>query len=517
MHGQRARTVSLVLLVAAVCSVLLLSSCQWTKLGLKTACESVGAAATFPFSGPFSSADPILFTKAKAATALMNYRICPATAVTGRRELSLADCRSLALTNNLELHAARFEELTKKAIEYTTRTKMLPHLSATGNLSQRDNPPFSYSDVMGAEGEQPIPGGGGAGVNTWSTGHERSSWHLTLETSWSPTDAALAYYMARSNKNDRLAAHLQRVRTAQKLIGNVDTAFQRLLVLQQCLPMARRLVELRRTEAHDLDELLKAKLKTVQDGELSRQNLVKARSMLALIESELGIQKNTLASAMAISPDECTDLGFKVIGTLKTPRMDRCISEMELTAVHHRPEAYQAGLNNLNSLNDMKKATVKAFPKLTGFWRYNYDKDKYLYNKDWKEIGATVYFDILDFMASSGERLAARATYERTDREIAAITLGIVAQVRTSAVKWRYAVEQVQIAETSVAEARKILHTAELTYSANAVGKLSVEDARAGLVAEEIALLRAIGEANASLADLEAAMGTNYGEPLPHL
>ncbi len=48
--------------------MLLLSSCQWTKLGLKAASESVGAAATFAFSAPFSCVDPILFTNAKTAT-----------------------------------------------------------------------------------------------------------------------------------------------------------------------------------------------------------------------------------------------------------------------------------------------------------------------------------------------------------------------------------------------------------------------------------------------------------------
>lgn len=90
---------------------------------------------------------------------------------------------------------------------------------------------------------------------------------------------------------------------------------------------------------------------------------------------------------MGVSAHQSQKRGFHVTGALGTPRFNADASEMEMRAVQNRPEAFEAGLNHFNSVNDLQRALIKSYPKVSFFWRYNYDKDKFLLRKDWNEVG----------------------------------------------------------------------------------------------------------------------------------
>jgi len=49
------------------------------------------------------------------------------------------------------------------------------------------------------------------------------------------------------------------------------------------------------------------------------------------------------------------------------------------------------GLTHVNSVNDLRRTIVKFFPTITGFWRYSRDKDKFLYEKEWKEAALGIF------------------------------------------------------------------------------------------------------------------------------
>ena len=67
---------------------------------------------------PFSSANQLQAAMENSAMTLVNHRVRPATSVTGKRFLTLEECKALALSNNLDLQAVRLEELTQEAIRW---------------------------------------------------------------------------------------------------------------------------------------------------------------------------------------------------------------------------------------------------------------------------------------------------------------------------------------------------------------------------------------------------------------
>lgn len=354
-----------------------------------------------------------------------------------------------------------------------------------------------------------------AGVNTYATSHERTTWKYYWEARWSPTDAALAFYLARSAGNDKLKAHYQRVRTAQKLINVVEASYYRLLATQQALPMAVDLVEVCSKVAAKVDRLLAEGLSTVEDHHKGRQRLIKARSILASLESQHSREMTNLTSAMAISPAAGGPCQITLAGGLSAPYPAADPCELEMAAVMNRPEAYQAGLNHLNSVNDLKRTIIKYFPKVTGFWRGTGDKDKFLLNKEWKEIGMYASIDVVDWISNIDESRATTAITRKTGHEVAAIALGITTEVRLAAVQFREAMDKIASEQESLKSTETVLRMVTDKLDRDVGSDIAVEEARANVLLERIELIKALGEANAALAALYAAAGTNYSEPRP--
>jgi outer membrane protein TolC len=336
-----------------------------------------------------------------------------------------------------------------------------------------------------------------------------------LEGRWSPTDAALAYYVSKSSINDAIKAHYQKVRIAQKLIATVDGAYFRLLALQECATMAERVASSRSFVAAKTGAAFKKKLINVDEWNKAQQNAIRARRILSKVRIELLKQRNILASAMGFSPDQCADGGFFVTGVLEPPVFAMKLCDMELVAVRNRPEAVDAGLGHLSSTYDLKRSIVKYWPKVSGFWRYTRDKDKFLYNKDWKEVGISVYFDLVDWLTNVHEFRAAKSNTVKTAREIGTVALGITSQVRLAALQYFDSLEELDSTRASVNAMNEVMEVVETRAAKEDVDLLTVEDARANVFQNKLDWTRSLGEANALLSELRGAMGTNYSEPKP--
>ena len=493
----------------------LIVSCQ---SAMTSPFHSSGPALTPEFSllsvcNPFSPTDHVQFTSVNAPKLLAASRIRLPTKALGKKCLTLEDCRAVALSSNLDLQAAKVEEFAKEAVKDTALTRALPHFSFTGDLSQRDNPLYSYADVLGQEGLSPTETG--TGVTNFSTGRERTTWRYGLETRWSPVDAILAYYVSTSRSNDRLRAHHQRVRVAQKLLATIDAAYFRLLAVQESLSYVKQLNSRRSQIATSMRRLRDKTIVRVEDYERAEQRAVEARRLLGKAHNETERQWSILASTMGISPDQCIDGGYSVLGKMRSPTFGGDLCNLELIAVKNRPEAYQAGLDHLTSVNDIKRTIVRYFPKVEGFWRYTRDKDKFLYNKDWKEVGLVVQVDLLDWLSGASESNAANATADKTYKELGAVALALTSQVRLAALAYNDALDELQAREASLSASRKVLEIARLRASSDDLSQLELEEAEANVLQQKIQRLRALGEANASLAELQGALGTNYNEPIP--
>ncbi len=478
------------------------------------------------FRNPFESVDDVALTQSIVMANTEKHRLVPSTARVGKKELTLEECRRLALVNSLELQQGQLEILTQKAIEYSNRTKMLPKFLYNGEYSKRDAFSYGYSqfypDYNGYTGAVPstnhpaIPDNKlpGNDLSRWSAGRDLEINRSIVEMRWGPTDTALAYYMTKTSRNDAKNKHYLRERTAQKLFGVVDSSFYRMLSLQKAVPMAQKLVSIRKEAASRNQKLFDQKLVSIEDYQKADQKLLKAERMLLNLLNETEQQRNTLASALYISPDASTDGGFCLKGEIKPPCIDH-VGHLEMIAIQNRPEAYKAGLDHINSENDLKRTMVKYMPKATLFLRYTRDNDSHLLYNDWKEIGVQIYFDLMDFVVNYWENQASKLVNRKAYLEMGAVALAITSQVRASAMKYMNSLDQLKTADQSLGMSEKVLRIQRERAAHDSLQKLAILESEGDLLNEEIEKIRTQGEAMGLYAELESAMGTNFREPMP--
>lgn len=126
-----------------------------------------------------------------------------------------------------------------------------------------------------------------------------------------------------------------------------------------------------------------------------------------------------------------------------------------------------------------------------------------------------MYFDITEWMTNWDESRAARSNALKTDREVGTTALGITSQVRLAALRYFRALKELDNAESSLRISRKVLAAARARDRGDDITRLELLEVEASTLQEKIDRFRAMGEANATLAELLSEMGTNYRQPHP--
>ncbi|MEW6351526.1 MAG: TolC family protein [Thermodesulfobacteriota bacterium] len=464
--------------------------------------------------------NPLGLRQQNATLILSEYRTKPLQLLTnGRVDLTVHECTRLAIENSLELQVAQWEEQLRSKLAASTHMRMLPHVAGQYELSQRDRLPFSYSDVLGREGTP--PGGEGTGVTNFSTGREHNARRGQFEVKWSPMDAAIARYISHVKGNETQLARYQRVRVAQQLLAVVTGAFWRLVALHEALPKAESLAGHRAHIVNDLSTLDDRSLVENEQLLMAKGQLTLAKRQLAEIRLDIDRQREILLTALHVSP--CGQ--FRPIGCL-IPFPPYCLDscKLEAAALVNRPETFQADLAVCSSLEENKAAIVKLFPRAEGFIGYYRDENQFQLERNWTDGGLRLTFDLMEFAANLLEKQASKGKVFKSDRERAVLSMSILTQVKLKTLDAMKAISETRKTEEICRQAREALRIAgeqeraQDRLAPRRIMRIEREKALSDLLQSEITHLRAIGEVHAALADLDAAVGTNYpvSQAFPH-
>lgn len=482
-------------------------------LGCLCSCKSAYLS-PFTICNPFASVDHVQVTQQKASSSVVDTRVKPATAMTGKRELTVDDCKALAMANCPELQVDCLDGLAKEFAARSFKKRLLPHVVFTAELGQTQAPRWYY-------GEPHLWGS----TSTIATGaydllRGKDLRRYTAEVNWSPNDAAQAFFLYDNTRKDQYITHYDKVRKAQQLASIVEAAFFRLLSLQESIPNAAKVASMRLSMRDKMKDLYDKRLIGLEQLTDAQNKLTRAQLTLMRMQSDSERQRSLLAAKMGISPNYTVDGGFCLKGVLKAPTLPPDMShlavwDMERTGLTNRPETYKSVLTYLKSVNDVKRQIIKYLPHVTGFCRYSRIEDKTRYDKDWKEVGVNVRADLLDLWANLDEARAARLRSAGLDKSFDSVASQVIADVRFAALKYFDSQAIVGSASESLLNARQFLQMAVRKEGAGDLNRLAVEEARANMLEKKIEESRSLGEANAALAELYAAMATNYQEPLP--
>lgn len=457
--------------------------------------------------------DPMGFSQISGIGHLNEYRGKSAAKATGKPCLTLEECKNLALNKNLGLHVKRWDELSLRSLASSRRWAMLPSLVAFADTARRDTLPFSFSDVITQEGLGPTPPAAGADVTAYHTDQERNRRILGVESRWSPNDAVGAFIRYHGTWNEQAQVRFDRIRSAQRILGDVESTYYRLIGLQESLRLAEKLVKLRAENAGKARKLLGRNLIDVEKFHRVRGKADSAEQLLARLRSSMERHRNLLATCIGLSPEHCNG-GFYVTGKLCRPDFKARVCELEMSAIKTRPEPYMAGLEHANAILDKRLLMIDYLPKITGYWRYLHDENHFLLNEDSHELGVAAYIDFTKLLENYGKTCAAERKIAATRSKIGAAAVGISSEVRLASLDYIDSLREAKSARGSVSDAEKLREVMRGRSTADETDRVSVRDARADVVEAKINEIRALAEANAAFARLKAALGSNYSEDL---
>jgi outer membrane protein TolC len=326
-------------------------------------------------------------------------------------------------------------------------------------------------------------------------------------------DAAMARYVSKIKSNETSHARYQRVRVAQKLVSNIKGAFYRLLALNMALPKAKNLVGDRFRIVQDLDSLARQGLIDAQEKVYARDMLAQARRVLVDVQVGIEKQRELLAASLNICPTSCFTLQGDLL-PLPQSCLDPC--KLEKIALVNRPEAYQADLAHLSSIDEYKRLIVKCFPRVEGYLGYYRDENKFLLHNDWADGGMRITWDLMEFTADLFQKESASNKMVKTERETALVSMGILSQVKIAAMDAISAIEEYKKLSSLVSGAREKLRIArdveeiKEREAREKVIRIDRQAARADMLEADIKRIMAAGEAHGALAELDATVGVNY-------
>lgn len=417
----------------------------------------------------------------------------------GSAALTLEDCKGLALTNNLSIQSAALEEMARQNLAAAEWARMLPHAIVSAKFDQGDN--IVYSDIPGD--------------SYWAEFYQRTSWHLFLESRWSPTDVAIAYYSARNSDNRALQSLYEKARASQKIVESVEAAFYRLLSCRECLPLARDLVSLRKDIASNMGRLHKGRLASMEEYQRAMNEEIRAESLLAELNAEYRNQAYLLSAYLGrgFASDPST-AAIAIRGELVCPNLSEIPPNPEEAALKNRPEIYTLGLKHLASIRDFRRSVVKNFPRVTMFWRYLNNPYSPRAAREGHQAGLLLYLDLVDSLVNVSEMRAASNLKGKTEKELRAVALTIASQAAVAGTRCRLSVEKAQIKERAVAGAEKVVQAADEKVRSRDLSDISERRAKADLAMEKIERLKAVGDALVHMAELKSAMGVNHAYSL---
>ena len=182
-------------------------------------------------------------------------------------------------------------------------------------------------------------------------------------------------------------------------------------------------------------------------------------------------------------------------------------------------DAYRqsTGLVNTYFLMDvLSDLLTEDVPRAEGYIGYFRDENKFLLNNNWIDGGLRVTWDLMEFAATRMEHAAARDKMVKSDQERALISLGIVSQVKLKTLeamkslsKYRKDAELAENAKEALRIATDV-EQAKQRSAGQQLMRIARERALCVWLQSEVDKLADLGEFHASLAELDAAVGSNY-------
>lgn len=412
------------------------------------------------------------------------------------RVLSLEQCISIALTDNVEARSSAAEVAGAEAAHTGTRGDLFPHLRAEGSLQQWNSAftlPFALPGASGPPPELTV-----RDAFTWTVG-------ATIVQPITGLLGGLERHDATGSALD--SARLHRETTRRDVSFRVAEEYLRLLE-------AKRLIEVASASVGALEAQRKQAASLVENGVIAKNDLLRAELALSNAKQReirargnVVLARGRLASLLGLPAGAVVDVAPISVGEPPREASQASVESAEAQA-NRRLELRASDARIEQAASTARAARKKLLPQFSAVGNYTHVEGSAFQQKNAAYVGVVGTWDVWDFgaMLSASHEADARQDQAKLARVKAEEQARLDA--RQAAVDVQVAREALEVARTAVTQAEENYRIVSRKFEQAAGTAFDVVDAEAllteararvetatyGWLVAQLTLQRATGE-----------------------
>lgn len=424
-------------------------------------------------------------------------------------QLDLEQCRTLALEHNRKVQMAQLDAVASDYLVKSAKTKYLPRIDFVGgwvNPGDRALQPFAFNfDVPGL-----LPQGLAMPMDFLSVAPEQifTGGFVLRQPIFLGTKIVQANKIASSLSN---IAHEEVILKQADVIGRVDTAYWRVISVQEKVQLAKAYKALLDRLANDLENIYQEGI--ITRNELLRVQVKQNEVALSLVKAENGLQLSRMALAQLLGMDEANlVLSSAVISE------QELIPRLELLAEQKGDQRVEIAM-----LNDKLKSTqaLKAMVKsqflpnvfLTAGYVWAtpniYKGSQHNFGGDWA-IGIGVRVPLFTWGDRIYQTRMAEQKVQQAKLELAEAQELIALQIKRDQFQYSEALKKIELTKLSVQQAAENLRVVQNTLDEGMKSTKDILEAQAMWERASSDNIDARIEAATALSELEKSTGALY-------
>ncbi len=400
-------------------------------------------------------------------------------------EFKLEECIDLALKFNLDIKVAKLEEEVASEMQIAEALGMLPELTVSNNLSDRNNEAASSSKAFKQ----------GGATYSYSTSSDKDLNYLNVDLALSLLDFGLAAFNT-CQANDRTLIREQRTRrAAQNLQMDVVRVYFQVAAAQQAIGITNALLQQCQTRYELIREAAQKRLidpfrafdetRRFADMEKRLTNYTRSyENSRAELRALLG-----LAAGNDIIVDSSM-LNVNMPPVFDLPEMQ----VMEQIALLQRPELYEIDMQKHINVLELYKTIVTMFPNVRMYMDFTNSTNSFLYHSSWMEVGLRAAYNLLKLPQ---QIVRAKAYYTQIEAEETrgfSQAVGVIAQVRIADANMRSTYDRFQLDNKIYQAYSENLKNAEASLkTGGGLSKLELDHIRLATAETQIERLMSLG------------------------
>lgn len=410
------------------------------------------------------------------------------------KPLSLCEVIEISLQNNLDIRIQQWEDRVQNEAIAAECLSMMPTLSISSELSER-NHHTGYSS-------KPV---GGGPTSPPAISSERNTHRIEEDFVWNSLDFGLAYYRAKKERQNLIVQEQRHIRAKQNLILDIFRAYYRAIVASKAQEKAKQLIEKLKKREEMLAHQIQKQLVPEFDALVNRDQLIEMRVRLLAFENEERSALTELKALMGIAPSLPISLAEMSLNPMQTHLPD--INKMERTALINRPELLSQDVKIAMSVDDVHAAIWQMYPGISFFGNNYFDGNKYLVFHNWFTLGMRTAWELLNLPAKASKARRSHLQQEVDYRTRLSMSMGVLTQVHLAYINVHETTEQYALAQELLNIKNSVWKEAEKLLSKGKTFPAAVLINEVEALFAEVNVYRAYANIMIALEQLDNALG----------